>query len=190
MGYASYSLGDRTVVKVTIPSTKDFSKENPWVHIAVDMSGSMSGTPIETAWAGVHACDAIYDDRTTLYPFDSQCHTVYGREAVRGCRKNDRGGTYFTPVYTAIAKRIAATVSVHDRHVVIFLSDGDSNDNRTEILKNLGADITVHAIGLGSGVKPATLERLVNEVGKGSYQHCSYYPFFFNICLCFSLFSI
>jgi len=174
--YATYKLGDRTIVKVTIPATKDFSKETPWVHIAVDMSGSMNGTPIETAWAGVHECDAIYDDRTTLYPFDSQCYTVHGREAVKRCRMNTKGGTCFTPVYTAIAERIAATGSLHDRHVVIFLSDGQSHNNHTEVLKRLGADITVHAIGLGSSVNPAMLEKLVKEVGKGSYQHCSYYP--------------
>lgn len=167
--YALITMATPSALKTT-PGTKRMGKD---VTLVLDVSGSMSGPPLEQAKAA--AVDVLgrltEEDRINVVLFDDGVDKLYNtpRDVAHATRSDaidfvkkatDEGGT---DLALALEETLAAQTLDDKPDVILFLTDGQSDAHET--LQVAGADkgdARVFTIGVGDGVERPLLSRLAS----------------------------
>jgi Ca-activated chloride channel family protein len=152
------------------PMSKAMGKD---VTLVIDVSGSMDGAPIEQAkLAAVDVLNRLpTEDRVNVVLFDDSVDQLFNRpepvdaahrrEAIAFVRKADGGGG--TDLALALERALAAQVRDDQPDVILFLTDGQSDTQKTlEVAKHDRGDARVYTIGVGDGVERPLLSRLAS----------------------------
>jgi len=144
------------------------------VTLVLDRSGSMSGEPIRQAREA--AIDlvgrlrngdrlnivAFDDDTESLYPTPRRVSDEVRDEAIRYIRRIDDGGG--TDIAGALRDALAAQHSDSRPHVVLFLTDGQSDASAAlTVAESDRRDARIYTIGVGHGVQRPLLSRLASH---------------------------
>ncbi|MBM4355496.1 MAG: VWA domain-containing protein, partial [Deltaproteobacteria bacterium] len=143
-----------------------------------DMSGSMSGEPIEqTKKALEYVIGQLHpDDRFDVIAFDDVQEPVFGSlrradpsardQAVQVVRKlQGRNGTNILGAVQAAMKELQASISGRPR-AVVFLTDGQGNEPPGTVLAEVqrtDSGCRIFTFGVGVGVNRSFLERFARE---------------------------
>lgn len=182
-GYADIALDDLVVIEDDVPQRLDTFQEAVApisILLLFDASGSMKSATDVVKRAGRAFIDALRpEDSVGVMQFGSSTEILTDMSMERAPavhaidRYAARGGT---ALYDALAEALTRLASVEGRRVVVLLTDGkDENaagdgpgsrrslDEVVPLLERAGA--TVYAVGLGSSVDTALLERLAQASG-------------------------
>ena len=140
------------------------------VTVVIDRSGSMSGAPLDQACAAAELVVRRLrpGDRVNVIAFDHEVDPLFRRPqpvessrdpALQFIRRLRAGGG--TNIGLALQTALAAQNGGHEPHIVLFLTDGQSDSESA--LRAAGADsgdARVFTLGLGPGVERPLLSRL------------------------------
>ncbi|MBM4373174.1 MAG: VWA domain-containing protein, partial [Deltaproteobacteria bacterium] len=148
------------------------------IVFVVDISGSMSGPPLEqTRAALLHIIGQLHpDDRFDVVAFDDDQYPLFGSlrmadgpsrdEAVRRVRALEtKGGTNILGALGRALDELEAVVA-HRPRAIVFLTDGQGNEPPATVLAEVrrrDSGIRVFSFGVGEGVHRDFLERLARE---------------------------
>ncbi len=169
-------------VSVTVPEgigAASVSEKD--VTIVLDRSGSMTGAPLEQAkFAAARVIAELSEgDRLNVVIFDDQVEALYPspREVSDASkveatgfveRVSSRGGT---DLAGALASSLAAQNDDARPHVILFLTDGQSDAQRAlEVASSDQGDARIYTIGVGAGVERPLLSRLA-QTKRGTFTY-------------------
>ena len=148
--------GDHYYIEVKVPKVNRSSESN--IICCVDVSGSMSGSPIH------NVCQVLRDiyERTRIeYPLFTYNKTTDTKKTIKSIEKQDLkadDGTSFSSIFTAIQNHLVAN---QKSTTFIFMTDGQDTDSQESLkraiqmlkltISGLSKTITVvfHVIGFG-----------------------------------------
>ena len=140
------------------------------VTVVIDRSGSMSGAPLDQACAAAELVVRRLrpGDRVNVIAFDHGVEPLFrdpqpvesGRDpALRFIRRIRAGGG--TNIALALQAALAAQHAGHEPHLVLFLTDGQSDSEAAlRVARADPGDARVFTLGLGPGVERPLLSRL------------------------------
>lgn len=172
--HQSGKLLSKNAYKVTLPNdgrvfSKQTTPDEPHYnfHIALDNSGSMQGLKATYAFMGavlVKETCKILRFPIRYYRYDESVQDLEKLESYNGTG----GGTDDTKAL----EKIHGNLKVEDENIVVFVTDGDTNDHesRRKIYKKIvnEKNATVFAIGIGG----KEIQRSINQ----TYDHGIYVP--------------
>ncbi len=142
------------------------------VTLVIDRSGSMSGAPMDQACAAAELVVRRLHkgDRVNVIAFDHSVDPLFPRPqpaetardaALQFIRRIRAGGG--TNIAAALAAALQAQNGGHEPHIVLFLTDGQSESEAAlRVAAGDRGDARVFTLGLGSGVEKALLSRLAS----------------------------
>ena len=188
--YIPLDGGETVVLNLKTSTSQSLQTSQKFVLIAIDVSGSMSGSPIEAAKKVI--CDMITymheelkNDNIGFIQFNTKCfyYSLKGKptqRCIEGVTKVVAGGgTQFVPVFDEIEKLLTTTPI--DDFCVVFLSDGQAEKinvlkPKIESLKATMAKYTsnseFHTIGFSSDHDAVLLSEMTRAcTGQGTFQY-------------------
>src|SRR5207302_7552215 len=138
--------------------------------LVIDRSGSMTGQPIQQACAAAELVVKRLrrSDRVNVIAFDHAVDPLFTRPqpvetardaALQFIQRIRAGGG--TDIALALDTALRAQNSGHEPHIVLFLTDGESDSQSAlKVARNDAGDARVFTLGLGAGVERALLSRL------------------------------
>jgi len=142
------------------------------VTLVIDRSGSMGGAPLDQACAAAELVvrRLRHGDRVNVIAFDHAVDPLFptpqpaetARDtALQFIRRIRAGGG--TNIAAALAAALQAQNGGHEPHIVLFLTDGQSESAAAlRVAAADRGDARVFTIGLGAGVQKALLSRLAS----------------------------
>ncbi|CAF1362928.1 unnamed protein product [Adineta steineri] len=148
--------GHHHYIEVKVPKNETSSTNN--IICCVDVSGSMSGSPIR------NVCEVLRDiyKRTKieypLFTYNTTANTQLTIKSVENQDLNANGGTSFSSVFTAIQNHL---INNQKSTTFIFMTDGQDTDSKDALkramtilnltIKGLAKTVTIifHVIGFG-----------------------------------------
>ena len=142
------------------------------VTVVIDRSGSMTGEPIRQACA---AAELVVKrlregDRVNVIAFDHAVDPLFARPqpvqtardaALQFIARIRAGGG--TDIALALDAALKAQNGGHEPHIVLFLTDGESDSQPAlRVAHDDAGDARVFTLGLGAGVEKALLSRLAS----------------------------
>ncbi|HWE25895.1 MAG TPA: VWA domain-containing protein [Myxococcales bacterium] len=159
------------VLQMAAPETVDQAQvSHKDVTLVIDRSGSMSGAPLEQACAAAELVvrRLRHGDRVNVIAFDHRVDPLFAKPepvetardtALQFIRRIGAGGG--TNIAAALAAALQAQNGGHDPHIVLFLTDGQSDSESTlRVAAADAGDARVFTLGLGAGVHKPLLARL------------------------------
>ncbi|MGE5048894.1 MAG: VIT and vWA domain-containing protein, partial [Deltaproteobacteria bacterium] len=140
------------------------------VTVVIDRSGSMSGAPLDQACAAAELVlrRLRQGDRVNVIAFDERVDRLFPKPepvesardaALRFVRRIRPGGG--TNIAAALSAALTAQNGGHEPHIVLFLTDGQSDSaSALRVAHDDAGDARVFTLGLGPGVEKALLSRL------------------------------
>ena len=195
--YDSHSLNSEQQELKVIPMipvsavTSTSSSGQPMIgdyprHIVfiLDESGSMQGN-----WSGVVSAYTKYaaqrrqnqndSDIVSVVQFDGTARVTVSQQPIRSIPTSlpyRGGGTQFSPAALEGSRMVAVTPTTH-RPVVVFMSDGGTDDAPTaastfravnqQVRQKHGCDLDLHVIAFGSGADTQQLQQICQSSPKG-----------------------
>jgi Ca-activated chloride channel homolog len=161
------------VLQMAAPDRLDQSQvSSKDVTVVIDRSGSMTGAPLEQACAAAELVVRRLrrGDRVNVIAFDHRVDPLFAKpEPVEAARDTAlqfirgiaaRGGT---DIAGALAAALQSQNGGHEPHIVLFLTDGQSNSEAAlRVAAGDPGDARVFTIGLGAGVQKPLLSRLAS----------------------------
>lgn len=170
---------------------ESFYDDKTYLLVAVDTSGSMSGSPIEQVRTALNEllcqtsqCSHIktdvlsYNSEVTLLDITDDNYTT----RVQSLKAS--GTTNFVLVFQKLNLLLKEHGGAFDRAVIVFMTDGQDtvNDRETldtetrswkDSLEHHGLPVTVHSVGFSQGHNYKFLSGLISTGnGNGMYRYC------------------
>lgn len=181
-GLSSFGMGgySNTIMEKILPVRFDVEKKHDKpslaMVLAIDKSGSMSGTKIELAKDAAKATVELLgsQDKVGIVAFDSRAHSLVKLQSVRNrahilsdiARLTASGGTsIYAPL--ELAYQELATTRAKIKHVILLTDGQASNTGIAELVQNMSAEsITVSTVGVGRGSARRLLS-MIADLGNG-----------------------
>lgn len=165
------------------PGSTAAAAEEPVIHFVVDISGSMSGTPLQQAKEALHeaAKDLSPDTQVGLRSYAGVCGD--GGDLVVPI--DDFDAATFDAAVDALAagggtptpdalRAAAADLPASGDRTIVFISDGQSTCGdpcpvAADIKNTMGVDFRVHTVGFNAPTQAATELTCIANVTGGNY---------------------
>lgn len=189
--YTTFESGKTLVqIKLTSVESNSTANTNVRIHIVLDNSGSMAGSPFINAQEGIHKLLNFLDEEkfpcqhTRLYLFNDRVTNIpvnsYQSAISALSRSFATSTTSFAKITDSISKELLS--SNNCSHSIIFFTDGrdTSNQNINEIKKifqknilDSDCQVQIHTIGLGDHDSHFLNDLVGMGNIPGTYQYCS-----------------
>ncbi len=160
------------VLSMAAPASDDEAHVAKDVTLVLDRSGSMSGEPLAQAKRAAHdlVTRAREGDRLNIVIFDDGVESLYPAPRAVNARLRAEAHAYLDRVQegggTDIAGAIEHAVAAQHRdarpHLILFLTDGQSDPTAALAAAEGAGNARLYTIGLGPGVTRPLLSRLAS----------------------------